>query len=42
VDRGASRTECWIRRESLNQWIAARDAELPLYMERPEAKEHWT
>jgi hypothetical protein len=32
------RTECWIRRESLNQWIAARDAGLAPYMERPEAK----
>ena len=36
--RGGSRTECWIRRESLNQWIAARDAELALYMPRPEAE----
>ena len=32
------RTECWIRRESLKAWIAARDAELALYMPRPEAK----
>jgi len=32
-----SRTECWIRRESLNQWIAARDTELARYMPRPEA-----
>jgi hypothetical protein len=31
------RTECWIRRESLNQWMAARDAELACYMVRPEA-----
>ncbi len=31
------RTECWIRRESLNRWIAARDAELARYMTRPEA-----
>src|SRR5437016_113445 len=38
VRRGGSRTECWIRRESLNQWIAARDAELALYMPRPEAE----
>ena len=37
VRRGGSRTECWIRRESLNQWIAARDAELARYMPRPEA-----
>ena len=36
--RGGSRTECWIRRESLNQWIAARDAELAPYMPRPEAE----
>ena len=33
-----SRTECWIRRESLNQWIAAHDAELARYMSRPEAE----
>lgn len=39
VRRGRSRTECWIRRESLNQWIATRDAELAPYMERPDAKE---
>ena len=38
VRGGGSRTECWIRRESLNQWIAARDAELALYMSRPEAE----
>jgi hypothetical protein len=35
---GGSRTECWIRRESLNRWIADRDAELRRYMSRPEAK----
>jgi len=35
--RAGSRTECWIRRESLNLWIAARDAELAPYMSRPEA-----
>ena len=35
---GRRRTECWIRRKSLNQWIAARNAELAPYMERPEAK----
>ena len=39
VRRDGSRTECWMRRESLNQWIAARDAELAPYMARPEAKE---
>jgi len=38
VRRGGPRTECWIRRESLNQWIAARDAELAPYMSRPEAE----
>ncbi len=38
VRRGARCNECWIRRESLNQWIAARDAELARYMSRPEAK----
>jgi len=38
VRRGGTRTECWIRRESLNQWIAARDAELAPYMSRPEAE----
>ena len=37
VRRSGSRTECWIRRASLNRWIAARDAELALYMSRPEA-----
>src|SRR6266567_8299706 len=31
------RTECWIRRESFNHWMAARDAELACYMVRPEA-----
>jgi hypothetical protein len=38
VRPGGSRTECWIRRESLNRWIAARDAELARYMSRREAK----
>jgi hypothetical protein len=38
VRGNGSRTECWIRRESLNQWIAARDAELAPYMSRPEAE----
>src|SRR5439155_25322345 len=38
VRRGGSRTECWIRRESLNRWIAARDVELARYMPRPEAE----
>lgn len=34
----SSRTECWVRRESLNQWIAKRDAELARYMVRPEVE----
>jgi TniQ len=38
VRPGGSRTECWIRRESLNRWIAARDAELAPYMSRREAR----
>jgi len=38
VRQSGSRTECWIRRESLNQWIAARDAELAPYMPRPAAE----
>jgi len=36
--REGSRRECWIRRDSLNQWIAARDAGLAPYMARPEAE----
>ena len=39
VCRDGSRSECWIRRDSLKQWIAARDAELARYMSRPEAKD---
>jgi hypothetical protein len=37
VRRGGSRRECWIRLESLNRWVASRDAELARYMARPEA-----
>jgi hypothetical protein len=37
VRPSGSRTECWIRRESLNRWVATRDAELARYMPRPEA-----
>ena len=33
-----NRTECWVRRESLTQWIANRDAELARYMLRPEVE----
>ena len=39
VCRDGSRTECWIRRDSLKRWIAARDAELARYMSRPEARD---
>ena len=39
VCRNGSRTECWIRRNSLKQWIAARDTELTRYMSRPDAKD---
>ena len=39
LNMGRSRAECWVRRESLNQWIAARDAELAPYMTRRQAKE---
>lgn len=38
IRSGGSRTECWIVRESLNRWIAARDADLAPYMARPEAE----
>jgi len=38
VKSGWSRTECWIRRESLNRWIASRDADLAPYMARSEAE----
>ena len=35
----SSRTECWIRRESLKQWIENRDVELARYMLRPEVEQ---
>ncbi|HVO59832.1 MAG TPA: TniQ family protein [Terriglobales bacterium] len=38
ASRDGGRTECWIRRDSLMRWIAARDAGLARYMSRPEAK----
>lgn len=38
VQRGGGRTEYWIRRESLNRWIANRDLELARYMPRAEAQ----
>ena len=37
---GGGRTECWIRRESLNQWIATRDLELARYMPRAGGAAH--
>jgi hypothetical protein len=38
VSSGHGRTECWIKRESLNRWIVTRDMELAQYMLRPEAQ----
>jgi hypothetical protein len=38
VQRGGGRTEYWIRRESINRWIANRDLELTRYMPRGEAQ----
>ena len=32
-------TECWIKRASLDRWIAARDTDLAQYMPRPEAQQ---
>jgi hypothetical protein len=37
--RDGGRTECWIGRDSLRRWIAARDVELARYMSRPEARD---
>ena len=37
VRQEGCRNEYWIRRESLNRWIAARDAEVARYMPRSEA-----
>lgn len=34
----STRIECWVRRESLNQWIEGHDAKLARYMPRPEAE----
>ena len=38
VNRRGGRTEYWIRRESLNRWIATRDLGLAGYMPRAEAQ----
>lgn len=32
----STRTECWVKRESLSRWIVRRDSELARYMLRPE------
>ena len=34
--QGRCRSECWIKQESLNRWIATRDAEFGRYMSRRE------
>ena len=35
----STRTECWVKRESLSRWIADRDSELARYMHRPEVEQ---
>ena len=35
----STRTECWVKRESLSGWIARRDSELTRYMLRPEVEQ---
>lgn len=35
----STRTECWVKRESLSRWIARRDSELARYMLRPEVEQ---
>ena len=35
---GGHRTECWVRRQSLNRWIAKRDLDLGSYMPSLEAR----
>jgi hypothetical protein len=35
----STRTECWVKRESLSRWIARRDSELARFMLRPEAEQ---
>lgn len=35
----STRTECWVKRESLSRWIASRDSELARYMLRPEVEQ---
>lgn len=38
VPGGVGRTECWIRKVSLERWIGERDRELARYMTRPQAE----
>jgi hypothetical protein len=38
VPGGVGRTECWIRKGSLERWIGERDRELARYMTRPQAE----
>lgn len=35
----STRAECWVKRESLSQWILRRDSELARYMLRPEVEQ---
>lgn len=37
VGQRRQHVECWVKRESLDQWITARDTDLAQYMSRPEA-----
>jgi hypothetical protein len=34
----STRTECWVKRDSLSRWIVRRDSELARYMLRPEVE----
>ena len=38
ITTGRHRHECWIERESFEDWITKRDAERALYMTAPEAR----
>jgi hypothetical protein len=37
IERGRIGTQCWVNRESLQRWIANRQAEFGRYMSRPQA-----
>ena len=39
VGQRRQHVECWVKRESLDQWITARDTDLAQYMSRPEARQ---